>query len=498
MATHEKSIDVKVPIGTAYNQWTQFEEFPEFMEGVREVRQVDDTHIHWCAEIAGRDKEWDAEIVEQTPDREISWRSISGAQNNGTVTFQSLDPETTRVTLRMDYQPEGAVESTGDALGFVSRRVDGDLEHFKEFVESRGHETGAWRGQVHQGHVEQGPQMGGLGYPVGEGPNVGGSQDDIQHQGMGGSQGTMYAGSSDRSGTDMSGKGGPRGNRTPEDRAATGQIAGPFMGSDNPNMPSGEPSDRFGLTGQPDIVRDEGDLGGIGGRNVRQRPSGAGRGQMAGSQGDDKPSAAEQSIEVHVPLNVAYDQWTQFEQFPQFMEGVREVRQLDDAHIHWRAEIGGREKEWDAQITEQTPDREIAWQSTSGTPNSGMVSFQSIDPNTTRVTLRLEYEPEGTVETVGDKLGFVSRQVGKDLENFKEFIEARGRPTGAWEGEIHGGQVQSSGPSGSTGYAGSSYGSSGMAEGTGTGGSNIQPGTDARDEDRRGWPIKEQDDIDEK
>ncbi len=148
MANVVEHIDVKVPVGTAYNQWTQFEDFPKFMEGVKSVTQTDDTHLHWVAEVAGKDKEWDAEITEQHADERVAWKSTSGAENAGVVTFHRVDDETTRVTLQMDVDPEGLVENVGTALGFLERRVKGDLERFKEFVESRGTETGAWRGDV--------------------------------------------------------------------------------------------------------------------------------------------------------------------------------------------------------------------------------------------------------------------------------------------------------------------------------------------------------------
>ncbi|MBX5493091.1 MAG: SRPBCC family protein [Chloroflexi bacterium] len=150
MASVTKSIDVRVPVRTAYDQWTQFEEFPRFMEGVKSVKQLDDTHLHWIAEIGGQTKEWDAEITEQVPDERIAWRSTSGAKNAGVVTFHRLGDGLTRVTLQMEYEPEGAAESIGDALGFVSRRVEGDLERFRDFIEGRGVETGAWRGEVRQ------------------------------------------------------------------------------------------------------------------------------------------------------------------------------------------------------------------------------------------------------------------------------------------------------------------------------------------------------------
>jgi uncharacterized membrane protein len=148
MSTVEKSVDVNVPVSTAYNQWTQFEDFPRFMEGVKSVTQTDDTHLHWVAEVGGKEKEWDAEITEQTPDQRVAWNSTSGARNAGVVTFHRLDDNTTRVTLQMDVDPEGIVENVGDFFGVLDGRVEGDMERFKEFLESRGTETGAWRGEV--------------------------------------------------------------------------------------------------------------------------------------------------------------------------------------------------------------------------------------------------------------------------------------------------------------------------------------------------------------
>jgi uncharacterized membrane protein len=145
----EKIVEVNCPIRTVYNQWTQFEEFPRFMAGVKEVRQLDDTHVHWHAEIWGKDKEWDAEITEQEPDKRISWKSISGAPNAGTVRFEPLAADRTRVRLVMAYEPEGAVENAGDALGIFSQRVESTVKDFKEYIESRGGETGGWRGEVH-------------------------------------------------------------------------------------------------------------------------------------------------------------------------------------------------------------------------------------------------------------------------------------------------------------------------------------------------------------
>lgn len=150
----EKSIKVDVPVHVAYNQWTQFEDFPKFMEGVKEVKQLDDKHLHWRAKVGGKEEEWNADITEQVPDQRIAWRSTSGAENAGLVTFHSDGTDRTRVTLRLDYDPKGIVENLGDAMGVVGHRVEGDLKRFKEFVESRGTSTGAWRGEIHGGHVE--------------------------------------------------------------------------------------------------------------------------------------------------------------------------------------------------------------------------------------------------------------------------------------------------------------------------------------------------------
>ena len=150
MASVMQSIDVQVPVRTAYDQWTQFESFPQFMEGVKEVRQLDDTHLHWVAEINGQTEEWDAEITEQTPDQRVAWKSTTGAPNAGVVTFHRLDAHETKVTLQMEWQPQGMMEGVGSALGFDDRQIKGDLERFKTFIEARGEATGAWRGSVEQ------------------------------------------------------------------------------------------------------------------------------------------------------------------------------------------------------------------------------------------------------------------------------------------------------------------------------------------------------------
>lgn len=156
MAFAEKSIEINVPIRTAYNQWTQFESFPQFMEGVQDVRQLDDKRLRWRARVGGKEETWEADIVEQTPDQVIAWRSTSGAENAGRVTFIPLDANRTRVTVRLDYGPQGVVESAGDALGFMDRRVEGDLQRFKKFIEERDIATGAWRGEIHGGQVDRG------------------------------------------------------------------------------------------------------------------------------------------------------------------------------------------------------------------------------------------------------------------------------------------------------------------------------------------------------
>jgi uncharacterized membrane protein len=148
MSKIEKSIDVNVPVRTAYDQWTQFEEFPNFMEGVESVHQLDERRLHWRAEIGGKMVEWSAEITEQIPDTRIAWRSTSGARNAGVVSFFRLSDDSCRVALQLDYDPQGFVETVGDWLGAVGRRTEGDLERFKKFIEERGVQTGAWRGSI--------------------------------------------------------------------------------------------------------------------------------------------------------------------------------------------------------------------------------------------------------------------------------------------------------------------------------------------------------------
>ena len=149
-STVEESIELDVPVSTAYNQWTQFEDFPKFMASVQSVRQVDDTHLHWRAIVGGKIKEWDAEITEQIPDKRIAWRSTGGVANAGVVTFHKISENRTRVMLQMDYRPQTLLEKAGDLGGAVKLTTKGNLKRFKELLEARGHETGAWRGSVQQ------------------------------------------------------------------------------------------------------------------------------------------------------------------------------------------------------------------------------------------------------------------------------------------------------------------------------------------------------------
>ena len=152
MVRIKTSIEVDCPLSQVYNQWTQFEEFPRFMDGVKEVRQLDDQRLHWRADIAGKEKEWTAKITEQIPDDRIAWTSESGEYTSGMVNFARLGMDRTKVALEISYDPQGFLENAGDAVGLVSRRIENDLEHFKEFIENRGHESGAWRGTIREGH----------------------------------------------------------------------------------------------------------------------------------------------------------------------------------------------------------------------------------------------------------------------------------------------------------------------------------------------------------
>jgi uncharacterized membrane protein len=144
----EESVEVEVPVSTAYDQWTQFEEFPSFMDGVEKVKQLDDTHLHWVASIGGHQEEWDAEITEQIPDERIAWKTTSGKGNAGVVTFHRLDDQRSKIMLQLDWESEGMVEALGAMVGQDDRKVKGDLERFKELIEKRGTASGAWRDKV--------------------------------------------------------------------------------------------------------------------------------------------------------------------------------------------------------------------------------------------------------------------------------------------------------------------------------------------------------------
>jgi len=150
MASINESVEVNVPVRTAYDQWTQFESFPQFMDGVQEVKQLDDKRLHWVADVAGKREEWDAEITQQEPDMRVAWKSTSGASNGGVFTFHRIKEGVTRVTLQMDWEPDGVIETVGDKLGLADRKVKGDLDRFKDFMESGDGATGAWRGKIEQ------------------------------------------------------------------------------------------------------------------------------------------------------------------------------------------------------------------------------------------------------------------------------------------------------------------------------------------------------------
>ena len=153
MNTIEESVEVEVPVATAYNQWTQFETFPSFMGGVEKVTQLDEKRLHWVAKIAGKQEEWDAEIVEQIPDKRIAWRSTGGAPNSGVVSFESAGENRTRVMLQMEVEPRGLVETVGSAIGLDSHQVKNDLDRFKTMIEQEGAASGAWRGRVDSGET---------------------------------------------------------------------------------------------------------------------------------------------------------------------------------------------------------------------------------------------------------------------------------------------------------------------------------------------------------
>jgi carbon monoxide dehydrogenase subunit G len=246
MSKIEKSIDVNVPVREAYNQWTQFESFPEFMEGVESVQQRGDTNLHWVAQIAGKRQEWDAEITEQTPDQRIAWTSTTGDRNAGAVDFHRVGDNQTRVTLTMDVEPSGVVEKVGDALGIPSGQVEGDLKRFKEFIESRGSATGAWRGEVDQNNVTG---------------STSGSSSDRELAGSGASMGST--GSSSDLGSDF-GSGSGTGTSGSSMGGATGGLSGYDSGGDYATGNAANATDDYGSsrgTGTPTGSTGTGDMG---------------------------------------------------------------------------------------------------------------------------------------------------------------------------------------------------------------------------------------------
>ncbi|MCH6471290.1 SRPBCC family protein [Sinomonas terrae] len=176
MATVRQSVDVNVPVSQAYNQWTQFESFPEFMGGVESVVQRDDTHLHWTTKVAGQTREFDTVVTEQQPDQRVAWNSVDGVEHAGVVTFESLGPETTRINVEFQWDPDSAVEKIGSFFGADDLQVRSDLKKFKEFIESRGTETGAWRGQV-----DSTPQSGEV---FGSGTNAAGTESGDEGAGI--------------------------------------------------------------------------------------------------------------------------------------------------------------------------------------------------------------------------------------------------------------------------------------------------------------------------
>jgi uncharacterized membrane protein len=161
-------------------------------------------------------------------------------------------------------------------------------------------------------------------------------------------------------------------------------------------------------------------------------------------------ATVEKSIDVNVPLHKAYEQWTQFESFPHFLEGVIEVQQLDDRRLRWRAEIGGKEAEWGSEVTEQVPDKVMAWRSTDGNQNDMTIHLEPMGPTQTRIDVKHDYDPHGLVETIGDKLGFTANRLEEDLERFKAFVEQQTAPAGASHGDLpH--EREMSGPNGDLG-----------------------------------------------
>jgi len=244
----EKTVEVDVPVHTAYNQWTQFGDFPQFMGGVDEVRQIGDALTHWIAQIAGVRREWDAAILEQVPDRKVAWAATTGATNAGAVFFQSLGPARTLVRLTLEYEPEGLVEKVGDFLNVVERQAEGDLERFKQFIESRGSATGGWRGSVNEAGTVGSPGVEAASASRGDG-----------------------------------GKAGVSGTAVAAGVAAAGAVAAGVVAATTAAKRSGE--EESGISG--DVVA----VGPTGGTESTLRTSPADSGPVGGAVLDDDPAA---------------------------------------------------------------------------------------------------------------------------------------------------------------------------------------------------------------
>jgi uncharacterized membrane protein len=182
MERFETTVEIAVPLRTAYNQWTQFEEFPQFMHDVRDVVQTDDTHMHWLVSVAGQRLEWDTEITEQVPDELIEWRSCSGVPNAGEARFDALDDERTRFCLVVEYELEITGERSGETIGLVAREIEKSVEQFKDFIEKRGVETGGWRGEVHDARRSGPAGVGTPEEPLPGGDPVGGVPDPSRNR----------------------------------------------------------------------------------------------------------------------------------------------------------------------------------------------------------------------------------------------------------------------------------------------------------------------------
>jgi hypothetical protein len=248
MGATTHSIDVSAPLKAVYHQWTQFEEFPRFMEGVIEIQQHGPKTLLWKVNIGGKDKQWEAEIVEQIPDTRIAWESIDGTQNRGVISFESLDFERTRITLTIEYEPEGFLEMAGDALGIPSNQVEGDLKRFRDFIEKNAIETGSWRGQIEEGESLE--SNGGISQEVDPGVENGDQTTGVQRREFPNSSTVT------RMVAPMTGKKAPE--RLPAEESRSLPIAGPATELSPQSAPISGP--RAGVEPGSQFYRDEGVL----------------------------------------------------------------------------------------------------------------------------------------------------------------------------------------------------------------------------------------------